>query len=67
MNIVDKVKLLIRNHGGIKEPALKRISFPVGVLGDGKTFEILLYLTPMPTHAVLDCIKEDLEYFSEAR
>ena len=64
--IEQKVKALIKDFNGVKERARKRISFPCGVLPDGTPYEIELYLTPLPTHALLDHIRDDLEYLRKA-
>ena len=64
--ITEKVKALIRDFNGIKEPAREIISFPCGVLADGRVFELELHLRPMPSHALLDCLREDLEYLRKA-
>jgi len=67
LTITDKIKRLIKEYHGIKEPHLKRVSFPIGVRAcDGEPFAILLYLDTLPTHALLDALREDLEYLSEA-
>lgn len=66
MTIADKVKKLIKDFNGIKEPEFKRVSFPIGIRTcDGEPFAIILYLDTLPTHALLDALRDDLEYLSE--
>jgi hypothetical protein len=66
VTIADKVKKLIKDFNGIKEPEFKRVSFPIGIRAcDGEPFAIILYLDTLPTHALLDALRDDLEYLSE--
>lgn len=67
MTLTDKVKKLIRDFNGVKEPEYKRVSFPIGIrCFDDSPLEIVLYISPMPTHALLDALRDDLEYLTRA-
>jgi len=54
--------MLIKKYQGVKDRKRKRIYFPSGIMRDGTPYEIVLYLSPVPSMTLLDAVQEDLEY-----